>query len=138
MAASRYAAARSTRVCHSSGLIPAGRGAATRWMRATFACLSRTASFIAMALRAEVPDDGDRGDVLAREPAEVVRHAAHRILQLALGGEARQLQVHLVEHPESRRADRVAEALEAAVDLAWCLPRRVVEAVQHVLQRASL
>src|SRR5262245_66319523 len=100
MAASRYAAARSTRVCHSSGLIPAGRGA-TRWMRATFPCLSRTAAFPAMTLRPEVPDDRDGRDVLAREPAEVVRHAAHRILELELRGAARQRQVHLVDHPGS-------------------------------------
>jgi len=47
-----------------------------------------------------------------------VRHADLRVLELAGAGTALQLQVHLVEHAQARRADRMTEALQAAVDLA--------------------
>src|SRR5712691_9945730 len=52
MAASRYAAARSTRVCHSSGLMSA-RGRA-RSTAPGFRCLARSASFSAMTLSLSV------------------------------------------------------------------------------------
>src|SRR3546814_12933892 len=40
--------------------------------------------------------------------------------------------VILVDHPQSRRADRVAEAFQPAVDLAWDGAVGVVKAVEHV------
>src|SRR5436190_17116350 len=78
-------------------------------------------------------DDGDAGHVLARRAAEVVGHADARVFELAGAGAALELQVHLVEHAQARGADRMAEALQAAVDLAGDLAVGVVEAVEHVL-----
>src|SRR5215212_8519649 len=77
-------------------------------------------------------DDGDARDVLARRAAEIVGHADARILELARPRLALQLQVHLVEHAQARSADRMAEALQPAVDLAGDLAVGVVEAVEHV------
>src|SRR5262245_33634327 len=80
----------------------------------------------------EAADDGDARDVLARRAAEIVRHADLRVLELAGAGAALELQVHLVEHAQARGADRMAEALQAAVDLAGDRAIGVVEAVEHV------
>src|SRR5260370_16042292 len=77
-------------------------------------------------------DDGHAGHVLARRAAQVVGHADARVLQLAGAGAALELQVHLVEHAQTRGADRMAEAFQAAVDLAGDLAVGVVEAVQDV------
>src|SRR6266581_4895670 len=63
-------------------------------------------------------DDGHARDVLARCAAEIVRHADARALELARPRLALDLQVHLVEHAQARGADRMAEAFQAAVDLA--------------------
>src|SRR6266481_6561821 len=49
MAASRYAAAKSTRVCHSSGIMSAG-GREARLAAMGFGCRGRSASFSAMTL----------------------------------------------------------------------------------------
>src|SRR5689334_15877241 len=79
-------------------------------------------------------DDRDGADVALREAAEVVRQAEYGLLfALALAGAALHLQVHLVDHAQARGADGVAEALEAAVDLAGHLAVRVVETVEDVL-----
>src|SRR5690242_4590731 len=78
-------------------------------------------------------DDGDARHVLARRAAEIVGHADLRVLELARAGPALELQVHLVEHAQARGTDRMAEALEAAVDLAGDLAVGIVEAVEHVL-----
>src|SRR5260370_9927189 len=53
MAASRYAAARSTRVCHSSGLMSAG-GRGARSVATGFCCRARSASFSAITLSLSV------------------------------------------------------------------------------------
>src|SRR5690348_13629048 len=90
-------------------------------------------------LRAVLADDGDRADVLVREAAEIVDEAAHRLLAaLALAGAPLHLQIDLVDHAQARGADRVAEAFEAAIDLARHLALGIVEAVEHVLDRAAL
>ena len=77
--------------------------------------------------------------VALREAAEVVGEAEARlVLALALAGAALHLQVHLVDHAQARGADRMAEALQAAVDLARHLAVGIVEAVEHVLDGAAL
>src|SRR5215471_2980779 len=81
----------------------------------------------------EAADDGHARHVLARRAAEIVGHGDLGVLELAGAGAALELQVHLVEHPEARGADRMAEAFQAAVDLAGNLAVRIVEAVEHVL-----
>src|SRR5256714_10697263 len=89
-------------------------------------------------LSAVFADDGDGADVALGEAAEIVGEAEHGLLlPLALAGAALHLQVHFVDHAQARSADRVAEALEAAVDLAGHLAVRVVEAVEHVLDGAA-
>src|SRR5262245_47431426 len=77
---------------------------------------------------AEAPDDRHRRDVLAGEAAEVVRQPEHGIAELPCAGVAPELEVHLVEHPQPGRADRVTEALEPPVDLAGHLAGGIVEA----------
>src|SRR5262249_25585909 len=85
------------------------------------------------------PDHGDGADVLGREAAQIVREAvAGHLLALAGAGLALHLQIDLVDHAHARCPDRVAEALEAAVDLAWHLAVGIVEAVEHVLDGAAL
>src|SRR6188474_3036729 len=85
-----------------------------------------------VGLLLEAADDGHARHVLARRAAEVVGHADARVLELAGAGAALELQVHLVEHAQARRADRMAEALQAAVDLAGDLAVGVVEAVEDI------
>src|SRR3546814_9432026 len=71
--------------------------------------------------------------MLVRHPAEIVAEREHRaVLSLPLAGAAQYLEVILVDHPQSRRADRVAEAFQPAVDLAWDGAVGVVKAVEHV------
>src|SRR5215467_12774020 len=81
----------------------------------------------------EAADDGHARHVLARRAAEIVGHADPGILELARAGPALELQIHLVEHAQARGADRMAGALQPAVDLARDLAVGVVEAVEHVL-----
>src|SRR3546814_16125038 len=71
--------------------------------------------------------------MLVRHPAEIVAEREHRaVLSLPLAGAAQYLEVILVDHPQSRRADRVAEAFQPAADLAWAGAVGVVNAVEHV------
>src|SRR5262249_7203051 len=80
----------------------------------------------------EAADDGDARQFLARRAAEIVGHADPGILELARAGPTLELQVHLVQHAQARGADRMAETLQPAVDLARDLAVGVVEAVEHV------
>ncbi len=74
-----------------------------------------------------------------REAAEIMGEPdARQFLALALAGAALQLQIHLVDHPQPRRADRMAETFQPAVDLAGQGPLGVVETVEHVEDRAAL
>ena len=50
--------------------------------------------------------------------AQIVGQTDGGIVELTSTGTTVDLQVHLVEHTQTRRPDRMAEALEAAVDLA--------------------
>src|SRR5689334_11738675 len=92
-------------------------------MRCGFCCSARWMDWVMLAVMtcssgAFEADDGDRTDVLRRLAAEVVGQAHGGLAQLARTRPALQLQVHLVEHADAAGADRVAEALEATVDLA--------------------
>src|SRR5690606_33253646 len=88
----------------------------------------------ARPLRIGEADDRDRADILVRHAAEVMRQRKRRRrAALAFAGAAEQLQVVLVDHAQPRRADRMAEAFEAAVDLAGDLAVGIEEAVEHVL-----
>ena len=69
---------------------------------------------------------------------QTLRAGKPHIGALAGAGATLQLQIHLVDHADARSADRMAEALQAAVDLAGDLAVAVVEAVEHVLHGAAL
>ena len=56
---------------------------------------------------------------------------------LALAGAPEQLQIDLVGHAQAGGADRMAEALQAAVDLAGNGAVAVVSAVEHVVRRPA-
>src|SRR6185295_7451272 len=89
-------------------------------------------------LSAVFSDDGNGGDVALGKTTEVVGQTKHWLLRpLTLAGAALHLQVHLVDHTQTRGADRVAEALEAAVDLTGNLAVGIIEAVEHVLDGAA-
>src|SRR5690606_31152612 len=77
--------------------------------------------------------DRDRRHVLVRKAAQVVGQTIARVVELTGSGTAEDLAVHLVQHAQTRGADRVSEALQAAIDLTRDLTVGVVEAVQHVL-----
>src|SRR5882724_5454292 len=68
---------------------------------------------------ASVQSSEDRygGDAVVRRPAEIVREAEIDPRKLPLPGPEAQLRVDLVGHAQPRRADRVAKALEAAIEL---------------------
>ena len=83
-------------------------------------------------------DDADTANIHEREPAQVVGQPKPGILELPVAGPAEQLQVHLVEHPEAGGTDRMAEALQAAVDLARYATVCVIEAVHDVLDRPAV
>src|SRR5215475_45244 len=92
-----------------------------------------------MKLPIQLPDDGDGRDIHMREAAEIVSEAEDRLrLPLALAGAALHLQIALVEHAQARGADGMAEAFEAAIDLARHLAVGIVEAVQDVLPALAL
>src|SRR5687768_13040737 len=59
----------------------------------------------------------DAGNVAIGNPTEVVRQAEGGRRQLSFAGAAEQLQIDFVGHAQSRRADRVAEALQSPVHL---------------------
>src|SRR5690242_5790196 len=74
-----------------------------------------------------------------REAAEIVGEAEdRRLLPLALAGAALHLQIELVEHAQARGADRMAEAFEAAIDLAGERAAGIEDAVHDVPDRAAL
>src|SRR6266567_9523151 len=75
MAASRYAAARSTRVCHSSGLISAG-GRGARSAASGFCCRARSASFSAITLSLSVAGS----DLFCAGPAAPLDRGMPRML----------------------------------------------------------
>src|SRR5262249_20404937 len=85
-------------------------------------------------LAAVLADDRDRRHVALREAAEVVRQTEQGfLLALALAGTAVHLQVHFIDHAQARGANRMAKALEPAIDLARYLSARIVKAVEHIL-----
>src|SRR5262245_3047731 len=87
---------------------------------------------------AVLADNGNGGHVALRETSEIVGQAEHRFLRpLPLAGAALHLQVHFIDHTQTGGANRVAETLQAAVDLAGNLAVRVVKSVQHVLDGAA-
>src|SRR5262249_6339223 len=89
-------------------------------------------------LRAVLADDGDGGDIALGKTTEIVGQTKHRLLgPLALAGAALHLKVHLVDHAQPRGADRVAEALEPAVDLTGNPAIGIIKAVEHVLDGAA-
>src|SRR5262245_13522741 len=80
------------------------------------------------------PHDRHGRDILVRHAAEIVaERKAWRRRSLSRARAAEQLKVILVDHPDAGCADRMAEAFEAAVDLAGHLSVGVEEAVEHVL-----
>src|SRR5215510_5678939 len=92
-----------------------------------------------MKLRIQLPDDGDGRHVHMREAAEIVGEAENRLLlALALAGAALHLEIKLVEHAEARGADGMAEAFEAAIDLAGKRAAGIEDAVHDVADRAAL
>src|SRR5262245_43577186 len=90
-------------------------------------------------LSAVLADDGNGSDVALWKAAEVVGQAEHGLLRpLPLAGAALHLQVHFVDHPQPGGADRVAEALEATIDLAGNFAVGVIKGVEHILDGAAL
>src|ERR1051326_3047025 len=90
-------------------------------------------------LRLVTADNRHRTDVLVRKTAEIVRESEARlILALAVTRAAEHLQIDFVDHAQARGADRVPEALEAAVDLARYAAGRIIEPVEHVIEGAAL
>src|SRR5690606_34825978 len=64
-------------------------------------------------------DDGNRAHALMGITADIVRQTQRRqILALTVAGATLQLQIQLVDHPQSRGAHRVPKTFEAAIDLA--------------------
>jgi hypothetical protein len=62
----------------------------------------------------------------------MAQRQARRLAALTGSRAAEQLQIVLVDHPDAGSADRMAEALEAAVDLAGQGAVSIEEAVEHV------
>src|SRR5262249_23239535 len=83
-------------------------------------------------------EDGDRAHERARLPAEVVRERLRPpVLHLALTSFAAQLEPRLEDHPQARRADRMAEALQPAVGVHRQVAVEVEAPVEHVLPRLA-
>ena len=73
--------------------------------------------------------NGNRAHVLVRETAQVVCQTVSRIFELTLVRPPLKLQVHFINHPQSRGADGMSEALETSVDLGRDFAVPVVHAV---------
>src|SRR5690349_11892155 len=67
---------------------------------------------------AKQPQDGDAADIVVGETAEIVGQRAFRPNELAIARAAEQLVIPLIHHAQARRADRVAEAFQPAIDIA--------------------
>src|SRR5262249_15863402 len=87
--------------------------------------------------RALDTDDRHEAHASARRATGVVGEDALRILDLAGTSLAAQLEPHLVHHAQPARADRMSEALEAAVGIHRLRAVAVEAAVEHVLPRPS-
>ena len=57
--------------------------------------------------RTQPADNRDGADVLMRMPTQILRQAKIRFAELALTRTSKQLQIHFIDHAQSRRADRV-------------------------------
>src|SRR5262249_47108468 len=87
---------------------------------------------------AVLANDGNGGDVALREAPKIVGQTETRLLRaLAFAGAALHLQVHLIDHAQTRGANWVAKTLEAAIDLAGDFAIRVVEPVEHIFDGAA-
>src|SRR3954469_18169284 len=87
-----------------------------------------------VALTAE---NSHAGDVAGRRSPEIVGQSQADIGALTIACAPLKLQVHLISHAQPGRADRVAEALEPAVDLAGDFAAGVEETIEHVLDRPA-
>ena len=65
--------------------------------------------------------------------AQVVRQTVTGVIELSLSGPAQQLQIHLIDHPQSRRTDGMTETLESPVHLGRHFTISVIDAVQDIL-----
>jgi hypothetical protein len=73
--------------------------------------------------------DGNGAHVLVRETTQVVCQTVSRICQLTLVRPPLKLQIHFINHPQSRSSDGMSETLEAPVNLGRDFSVPVVHAV---------
>ena len=83
------------------------------------------------------PHDGDGVHVHEGETAQIMGQSEFGIFELSFPSPAMELEIHFINHSQSRRADWMAKALEAAVDLTGNFSIRVVETFKHVTGGAA-
>src|SRR5262245_21949846 len=86
----------------------------------------------------EPSQDGNAADILGGSAAEVMGQPQSGTAQLSRACATQQLQVDFIQHAQTRGADGVAEALEAAVDLTGNLSLGIEESIEDVAPRLSV
>ena len=77
-------------------------------------------------------DNRHRADVAGRSPAEIVRQPYTGVRQLAITCATLQLQIHFIQHPQSRRTNGMAKAFQATINLARHLAIAIIKAIHDI------
>ena len=70
-----------------------------------------------MSLTIVLPHNGDAAHIHERHPAQVVGQAEAGVFDLPFPGPAVKLEVHLIEHAQTRGPDGMAEAFQPPIHL---------------------